>query len=55
MEYEKIMTLIELKAILATYDEYDLEGDPVEVYLPSGEFLSSPLSHVSQNAQKQYF
>jgi len=51
----KIITLIELKEILATLDEYDSDGNPVEVWLPSGENLTSPLSHVTQNAQKTVF
>ena len=55
IEDEKIITLIELKQILNTYDEYDSEGDPAEVYLPSGRNLTSPLSYTSQNAQKTVF
>jgi len=51
----KIITLIEFKKMLATFDEYDSDGDPVEVWLPSGENLASPLSHVTQNAQKTVF
>lgn len=51
----KIIDLIELKKILNTFDEYDNDGDPVKVYLPSGDFLTSPLSLVTQNAQKTVF
>lgn len=52
---KEIITLVELKNILSTYDDYDLDGDPVEVYLPSGDFMTSPLSFVTQNAQKTVF
>lgn len=51
----KIITLIEFKKILETFDEYDKDGDPVEVYLPSGKNLTSPLSWVTQNGQKTVF
>jgi hypothetical protein len=51
----EIITLIDLKRVLATFDEYDSDGYPVEVWLPSGENLTSPLSHVTQNAQKTVF
>ena len=37
----KIITLIELKEILSKFDEYDKDGDPAEVYLPSGKMITS--------------
>lgn len=55
MEDTKIINLIELKEILNTFDEYDSDGDPVEIYLPSGDCLTSPLTFVTQNAQKTIF
>ena len=55
MEKPRIIVLKEFKEILDTYPEYDSEGEPTEIYFPSGKYMSSPLSRVHINGQGTIF
>jgi len=46
--------MIRLKQLLETLKEYD-NGEDCEVYIQSGDFLTSPLSFITKNAQGTIF